>query len=172
MIRRLLPYGAGAVLLECADLAETHRLRPAIEQRFEPVSEIVPGARTLLLRLRRPLSAGERQDLLDLSGVDTPAMAEQETVTIPVEYAGADLAEVAELTATDSRRGGRRPHRPGLDRRPSAASPPASATWSASTTGSGCPGGTDRGRRCRRARSGWRTRSPGSIHGRGRAAGS
>ena len=99
MTRRLLPYGADAVLLECADLAETRRLRPAIEQQFASVSEIVPGARTLLLRLRRPLAAGERQDLLDLPGVDLSAAAdEQDTVTIPVDYSGPDLADVAEHT--------------------------------------------------------------------------
>jgi KipI family sensor histidine kinase inhibitor len=99
MTRRLLPYGADAVLLECTDLAETRRLRPAIEQQFASVSEIVPGARTLLLRLRRPLGAGERQDLLDLPGVDLSAAAdEQDTVTIPVDYSGPDLADVAELT--------------------------------------------------------------------------
>ena len=98
MTRRLLPYGAGAVLLECADLAETQRLRPAVARRFPAVTEIVPGARTLLLRLDRPLDAQERQDLLDLPGVDLPAADEQETVTVPVDYSGADLAEVADRT--------------------------------------------------------------------------
>jgi KipI family sensor histidine kinase inhibitor len=98
MSRRLLPYGADAVLLECADLAETQRLRPAIEQQFEQVSEIVPGARSLLLRLDRVLSAAERQDLLDLPGLDVPPTDEQETVTIPVDYSGPDLAAVAEHT--------------------------------------------------------------------------
>ena len=98
MNRRLLPYGAGAVLLECADLAETQRLRPAIAQRFGAVTEIVPGARTLLLRLDRPLDAAERQDLLDLPGADAPAAGDQETVTLPVDYSGPDLAEVAERT--------------------------------------------------------------------------
>jgi KipI family sensor histidine kinase inhibitor len=102
MTRRLLPYGTGAVLLECADLAETQRLRPVIAQRFDAVTEIVPGARTLLLRLARPFDAAERQDLLDLPGVDAPPAADQETVTLPVDYSGPDLAEVAERT-------GRRP---------------------------------------------------------------
>ena len=98
MSRRLLPYGAGAVLLECADLAETQQLRPAIEQGFDAVTEIVPGARTLLLRLSRPLTAGERRDLLDRPGIEGPAVVDQETVTIPVDYSGPDLAEVAERT--------------------------------------------------------------------------
>ena len=98
MSRRLLPYGAAAVLLECADLAETRRLRPAIEERFDSVIEVVPGARTLLLRLGRPLSPGERQDLLDLPGVDLSSMDECDPLTIPVDYSGPDLAEVAERT--------------------------------------------------------------------------
>jgi KipI family sensor histidine kinase inhibitor len=98
MSRRLLPYGAGAVLLECADLAETQALRPTVEQRFAAVTEVVPGARTLLLRLARPLTPAERQDLLDLPGAAAPAPAESELVTLPVDYSGPDLAEVAERT--------------------------------------------------------------------------
>jgi len=98
MTRRLLPYGAGAVLLECADLAETQRLRPAVAQRFSAVTEIVPGARTLLLRLDRPLTARERQDLLDLPAVEIAAPAESDTVVISVDYSGPDLAEVADHT--------------------------------------------------------------------------
>ena len=98
MTRRLLPYGAGAVLLECADLAETQRLLPAIAPRFDAVTEIVPGARTLLLRLARPLDAAERQDLLELPGVDAPTADDQEPVTLTVDYSGPDLREVAEHT--------------------------------------------------------------------------
>jgi KipI family sensor histidine kinase inhibitor len=96
MTRRLLPCGAGAALLECADLAETQRLGPAIAQRLDAVTEIVPGARTLLLRLARPLSATERQELLVLPGVDPPRADDRDTVTLPVDYSGPDLAEVAE----------------------------------------------------------------------------
>jgi KipI family sensor histidine kinase inhibitor len=98
MTRRLLPYGASAVLLECANLAETQRLRPAIEQRFDAVTEIVPGAQTLLLRLDRPLTARERQDLLDLPGIEATATSEQEPVVLSVDYSGSDLSEVAERT--------------------------------------------------------------------------
>jgi KipI family sensor histidine kinase inhibitor len=98
MTRRLLPYGADAVLLECADLAESQRLRPAIQPRFPAVTEIVPGARTLLLRLGHRLSAQEQQDLLDLPGLDLPPADEDDTVPIPVDYSGPDLAEVADRT--------------------------------------------------------------------------
>jgi KipI family sensor histidine kinase inhibitor len=97
MTRRLLDYGADAVLLECADLAEVRALRPAVEQEFDQVWEIVPGARTLLLRLQAPLTSAERQRLLTLAPVDEPA-ADHEVVSIQVDYSGADLAEVAERT--------------------------------------------------------------------------
>lgn len=98
MTRRLLPCGEAAVLLECADLTETTRLRPAIERRFPEVAEIVPGARTLLLRLRAPLSPAARQALLELPGEDPATTDEQDLVTIGVDYDGPDLAEVAQHT--------------------------------------------------------------------------
>lgn len=98
MTRRLLDYGAGAVLLECADLAETLRLRPAVERHFAVVTDVVPGARTLLLRLAAPLSAADRQALLDLPGDDPAPPTDQDLVTIPVDYTGPDLAEVATHT--------------------------------------------------------------------------
>ena len=97
MTRRLLDYGADAVLLECADLAEVRALRPAVEQQFDQIREIVPGARTLLLRLRTPLTSAERQRLLTLPGVAEPA-GDEDVVAIPVEYSGADLDEVAKRT--------------------------------------------------------------------------
>jgi KipI family sensor histidine kinase inhibitor len=96
MTRRLLPYGAGAVLLECADLAETQALSPAIARSFDQVTEIVPGARTLLLRLSRPLTASEQQRLLDLPVDEASWTHASEPVPIAVDYSGPDLAEVAE----------------------------------------------------------------------------
>lgn len=98
MTRRLLPYGEHAVLLECADLAETVRLRPVVEQQFDEVVEVVPGARTLLLRLTAPLSAAARRALLDVTGVDPAPTLDQDLVTIDVDYSGPDLAEVAAHT--------------------------------------------------------------------------
>ncbi len=100
MTRRLLNYGAGAVLLECADFAEARALRPAVEHEFDGVSEVVPGAQTLLLRLDAPLTAAERQRLLALDVADQP-LDEQNVLSIEVDYSGADLAEVAELTGLD-----------------------------------------------------------------------
>ena len=66
MTRRLLDYGAPAVLLECADLAEALSAAAADQGAVEQVTEIVPGARTLLLRLSEPLSPADRKTLLDL----------------------------------------------------------------------------------------------------------
>lgn len=98
MTRRLLPCGESAVLLECADLAEALRLRPVIERHFDEVVEIVPGARTLLLRLNAPLSPAARRSLLDVPGVDPAPTVGQDLVIIDVEYCGPDLAEVAAHT--------------------------------------------------------------------------
>lgn len=98
MTRRLLPCGENAVLLECTDLTETLRLRPVIEQQFDEVIEIVPGARTLLLRLNAPLSPAVRRALLDLAGVEPAPTADRDLVRIAVDYTGPDLAEVAART--------------------------------------------------------------------------
>lgn len=95
MTRRLLPYGHVGVLVECADLTDTLQLLAALTQDPPPeVSEAVPGARTVLLILRRPLSAASTAQLLTATADPEQAAAEH-TVTIPVHYDGADLAEVA-----------------------------------------------------------------------------
>jgi KipI family sensor histidine kinase inhibitor len=94
MTRRLLDYGESAVLLEGHDLADVLALRPVIAAQFEQVVEVVPGARTLLLRLRAPLVEADRQRLLQLRGTP-PELDEQELTEIEVDYSGADLEEVA-----------------------------------------------------------------------------
>ena len=98
MTRRLLDYGESAVLVECADLDDALGLKVRLDQRPLPaVAEVVPGARTLLLRLTAPLSAADREQLVTLPAA---AGSEREAapVRIEVAYDGADLAEVAELT--------------------------------------------------------------------------
>lgn len=95
MSRRLLDYGESAVLLECADLAEALSLVEPVRAGLGQVVEVVPGARTLLLRLAAPLSPAERERLLSLPG--RPAAADDRPpLTIDVHYDGEDLAEVAE----------------------------------------------------------------------------
>jgi KipI family sensor histidine kinase inhibitor len=94
--RRLIDYGDSAVLLEADDLADVVALRPVIPEEFAQVVEVVPGARTLLLRLRHPLAESDRRRLLEMPAAP-PELDEQELIEIEVDYSGADLAEVAAL---------------------------------------------------------------------------
>jgi KipI family sensor histidine kinase inhibitor len=98
MNRRLLDYGESGLLVECPDLADALALRAHLEEQPVPeVEEIIPGARTLLLRLSGRLTSPVRDRLRDL---ELPARLSEagELVEIAVDYDGADLAEVAELT--------------------------------------------------------------------------
>ncbi len=96
MTRRLLPYGDAGLLLECSDRAETAGVLRALQRLALPeVTELVPGATTVFLRLARPLTAQQRQALLDLAP-DGPAVENPDQVEITVRYDGEDLAEVAE----------------------------------------------------------------------------
>lgn len=98
MTRRLLEYGTEGVLVECADLGEVLGLMAALEADPIPgVEEAVPGARTLLLRLARPLTGGERSHL-QTRQIAPPAQREQPEVRIEVDYDGEDIEEVAGLT--------------------------------------------------------------------------
>ena len=98
MSRRLLPYGELGLLLECADLAETLGVLRALQRaEVEEVAELVPGARTILLRLSRPLDRRRRRALLTLDPAPADLAAANE-VTVPVRYDGEDLAEVARLS--------------------------------------------------------------------------
>ncbi|MCO5310824.1 MAG: allophanate hydrolase subunit 1 [Austwickia sp.] len=95
---RVLPCGADAVLLEFADGAEALAYRAGLEAApLADVAEVVPGARTVLLRGR---------DATAMPGVIAAARAVQPRaatasaageVRVPVTYDGADLAEVAGL---------------------------------------------------------------------------
>ncbi len=97
MTRRLLDYGSNAVLLECADLTDALSLQPLIKTQIEQITEIIPGARTLMLRLSEPLSPADRKTLLTLPG-QALSVADQESVVIEVDYSGPDLEEVSRLT--------------------------------------------------------------------------
>lgn len=97
MTRRLLGYGDEAVLLECTDLSEVLALAGVVRAALPAVREVVPGARTLLLRLDAPLAPEDRQRLLTLAPEPSPADRER-TVTLAVAYDGADREEVGALT--------------------------------------------------------------------------
>lgn len=102
MDRRLLPYGEQAVLVECADLDDALGLRRRLDdERFPQVVEIIPGARTLLLRLGSPLTKAQRDQLLSWTPTRAPTTRQSRT-EIVLDYDGEDLAEVAELTGLSS----------------------------------------------------------------------
>ncbi|MGC5075897.1 carboxyltransferase domain-containing protein [Agrococcus sp. DT81.2] len=96
---RILSAADTALLVEAADLQEAMRLLPALrEARLPGVTELVPAARTVLVRFD-PLSI-DAAALAALVGAVEPAVAPAasgEVATIPVRYDGQDLAEVAAL---------------------------------------------------------------------------
>jgi KipI family sensor histidine kinase inhibitor len=93
--RRLLPYGDRAWLLECADLADAQAVHQWLAGQQRPeISEIVPGARTLLLRLQAPLPADLGRTMIDIvpPRVDSnPA----DVISVDVRYDGPDLGHLA-----------------------------------------------------------------------------
>lgn len=98
MTRRLLDCGESAVLVECADLADALALKAGLDALPMPqVAELVPGARTLLLRLEGALTASQREELLTRRAPPRSHTG-SEPVTVEVDYTGEDLVEVAELT--------------------------------------------------------------------------
>ncbi|VVJ15251.1 Allophanate hydrolase 2 subunit 1 (EC [Amycolatopsis camponoti] len=94
MTVRLLPCGRRAVLVELDDVlgfqAALARLGPA------GVEELVPAARTLLVRFDPAVTDADRLGALlrEVSPVDSAVSASAEVV-IPVRYDGEDLADVA-----------------------------------------------------------------------------
>lgn len=101
---RLLPCGDAAVLIEVEDLDAVLRLVAAVELEresggLEGVVDVVPAARTLLVRCRPGDRVLERSvaRLRELSLPDSP-LATSHEVTIPVTYDGEDLDQVASLT--------------------------------------------------------------------------
>jgi KipI family sensor histidine kinase inhibitor len=93
MSRRLLDYGSAAVLLECADLDEAIGLLAPV-RKHPKIVEVIPGARTLLLRLRAPLTDSDRRNLLTLP-VAPSAKLLAPPIVIKVDYSGPDLDSVA-----------------------------------------------------------------------------
>jgi KipI family sensor histidine kinase inhibitor len=94
-VRRLLPCGADAVLVECDDATDALELwRRLITEPPDGVREAVPGARTVLVLGRADDSL--RESLLTLRGVALTGSGSA-TVVIPVRYDGIDLDAVAKL---------------------------------------------------------------------------
>jgi KipI family sensor histidine kinase inhibitor len=97
---RVLPYGDRALLVEVAGLAEVAAVRAALEHRPLPGQvDLVPAARTVLVRLDRPPAETDAAVLRRLPLA--PAEADDEhgaTIDLPVVFDGPDLDDVAELT--------------------------------------------------------------------------
>ncbi len=99
---RLLPCGELAVLVEC----EPGQVEPVTRALAGLDAEVVPAARTVLVRVRAPelLPAAVQRtvELLEAPLQPPSAPAPERTITVPVRYDGADLADVARLTGLTS----------------------------------------------------------------------
>lgn len=98
---RVLPYGDSAVLVEPDEPDAVLGLAAAVRQ-LPGVREVVPAARTLLVRAPASLIAGiaGQLDEISMSTAAEYAGAEDEVV-LDVHYDGADLADVAAETGLD-----------------------------------------------------------------------
>lgn len=99
----LLPCGPDAVLVEPAEPAQLPGLTDALAGgAVAGVTEVVPAARTVLVRFGSPatLAAGRTAlaRLLATTPATTPAPDPGRVVEVEVTYDGPDLAEVARLT--------------------------------------------------------------------------
>lgn len=95
----VLTYGDRALLVELADTAEVAALAAGLERSPLPGQrEVVPAARTVLVRLDRPPAEIDAVRLRRLSRAPGPAAPAVPPVELPVVFDGPDLAEVAELT--------------------------------------------------------------------------
>ncbi|CAG2140955.1 hypothetical protein LMG31506_02434 [Cupriavidus yeoncheonensis] len=96
---RFLPVSLNALLVELADLDQTLALLASLQRDPLPgVEELVPAARTILVRFR-PASGRVAQLVQAIAARDLSRRAERDStlVEIPVRYDGEDLAEVAQL---------------------------------------------------------------------------
>ena len=102
---RLLRCGPDAVLVEVAGRDQVLGLRAAL-RRAEPdgVGELIPAARTLLIRYDGNRWNGERiESLLAELPAEYPEREESREQVVPVRYDGADIDEVAELSGLSAR---------------------------------------------------------------------
>lgn len=102
---RILPCADRGLLLEVADLDEVLALHAALSARTPPgVTDVVPAARTVLLRLGADADpdrvTAALEDLRRPTGTEA---ARGETLTVPVHYDGEDLDDIAALTGLSPR---------------------------------------------------------------------
>lgn len=99
---RFLPVNLNALLVELGDLDQTLALLASLRRTpIDGIEELVPAARTLLVRFRPTVQSFAA--LVDaIAGRDVRGTAQRGDmlVEIPVRYDGEDLAEVAERLGT------------------------------------------------------------------------
>lgn len=103
---RILPCGEAAVLVEPGDPGRLAGLVDLLVGGTVPeVAEVVPAARTVLVRFDSPAALSRGRGRLALLADAVPAVVPQpdptRIVTVEVCYDGPDLAEVARLTGLD-----------------------------------------------------------------------
>lgn len=102
---RVLPCADSGLLVELNDLDEVRALHAALEAGPpRGVVDLVPAARTLLLRLdpRRADPAEVERAVRETRPAEVETR-ERELLRVPVVYDGADLADVAKLTGLTER---------------------------------------------------------------------
>ncbi|MCV2490691.1 allophanate hydrolase subunit 1 [Geodermatophilus sp. YIM 151500] len=95
----VLPCGDRALLLELADPGAVRAVAAALQR--DPLAdqeEVVPAARTVLVRLGRPPRDADVRAVRDRALVDPVEGPPPGEVALPVVFDGPDLAEVAERT--------------------------------------------------------------------------
>ncbi|WP_067482526.1 5-oxoprolinase subunit B family protein [Actinomadura hibisca] len=96
---RVLPAGDTGLLVELPDLDTMLGLYSALTDRPPPgVVDLVPAARTLLLRLADDADTAAITATIHATKPAQPTAHTTETLKIPVHYDGDDLAETARLT--------------------------------------------------------------------------
>ncbi|SDJ38520.1 sensor histidine kinase inhibitor, KipI family [Frankineae bacterium MT45] len=95
MILRVLPYGDRALLVE---VSNTDAVLPLADfaRQLPAVSEVVPGARTVLLRLPEQATGEVRAALANFDELTPPPPTRGRSHRIPVRYDGADLELVSQ----------------------------------------------------------------------------
>lgn len=97
--REVWEYGEDALLVELADVAAVMALGDSLDQHPLPgVEEVVPAARTLLLRLGPGADTGSITAQVRSRELSAYEPTVGEVVEIPVTYDGSDLDEVTRLT--------------------------------------------------------------------------
>lgn len=97
--RAVWEYGEDCLLVELGDVAAVMALRASLfSDPVDGVAEVVPAARTLLLRLTARADAGWVAGQVRSRELTTYQHGAGAAVEIPVTYDGADLEEVTRLT--------------------------------------------------------------------------